>query len=151
MKKLLFLLLLAFSTSLLAQSEDEKAIKATIDQLFAGMRKTDSSMVKATLGETCFLKTVVKNKSGETRLMDEKVAGFLKAVGTPHEGIYDERLLSYDIKIDGEMAIAWTPYEFWVSDQFSHCGVNVFTLMKTSQGWKIIGIVDTRRKAGCGR
>jgi hypothetical protein len=150
MKKLIFTLLLCTCfASLLAQTEDEKAIKSVIDQLFSGMRKTDSSMVKTTLGETCFLKTVVKTKSGETRLMEEKVPSFLKAVGTTHDGIYDERLLSYDIKIDGEMAIAWTPYEFWVSDQFSHCGVNVFTLMKTGQGWKIIGIVDTRRKQGC--
>jgi hypothetical protein len=150
MKKQLFLLLLSsFSLGIFAQTEDEKNIKTVIDQLFTGMRKTDSSIVHATLGESCFLKTVVKTKSGETRLLDEKVSEFLKAVGTPHEGIYDERLLAYDIKIDGEMAIAWTPYEFWVSEQFSHCGVNVFTLMKTSNGWKIIGIVDTRRKQGC--
>jgi hypothetical protein len=57
--------------------------------------------------------------------------------------------MSYDIKIDDNMAIAWTPYEFYITDKFSHCGVNVFTLIKTEQGWKIAGIIDTRRKEKC--
>jgi hypothetical protein len=61
----------------------------------------------------------------------------------------DEQLLSYDIKIDGDMAIAWTPYKFYFNDKFSHCGVNIFTLIKREQRWKIMGITDTRRRQGC--
>ncbi len=49
------------------------------------------------------------------------------------------------------MAIAWTPYEFYVNDKFNHCGVDVFTLMQTAKGWKIMGIVDTRRKENCNK
>jgi hypothetical protein len=40
-------------------------------------------------------------------------------------------------------------YTFYVGDQMSHCGVNAFQLMKTTEGWKIIGITDTRRKDNC--
>ena len=47
------------------------------------------------------------------------------------------------------MAIAWTPYTFYFNDQLSHCGVNVFSLIKRGDAWKIMGVTDTRRKEGC--
>ena len=47
------------------------------------------------------------------------------------------------------MATAWTPYEFWYKEKFSHCGVNSFQLMKIENEWKIIYFVDTRRRSDC--
>ena len=64
----------------------------------------------------------------------------------PENQKFEEKLLSFDIKIDGNMANAWTPYEFWFNDQFSHCGVNSFQLIKVDNAWKIFFLVDTRRK-----
>ena len=31
----------------------------------------------------------------------------------------------------------------------SHCGINAFQLFKSSDGWKVIQITDTRNKEGC--
>jgi hypothetical protein len=59
---------------------------------------------------------------------------------------FQEKLLSYTIQVDGAMAHAWTPYEFYVNGKFSHKGVNAFTLFKDKDTWKIIYIIDTRRK-----
>lgn len=149
MKKLLTLLMLTVATQSFAQT-DEEQIKATINQVFDGMRKSDSSLVRAALHPSCTLKSIGKSKTGEVRLQEDAILGWLKQIGTKREGLMlDERLTSYDIKVDGEMAIAWTPYEFYVNDKFNHCGVNTFTFMKTEKGWKIIGIVDTRRKENC--
>jgi hypothetical protein len=61
----------------------------------------------------------------------------------------NEKLNGYEIKVDGDLASAWTPYEFYVGEEFSHCGVNSFQLLKTADGWKIFHIVDTRRKDNC--
>jgi hypothetical protein len=48
MKKTLFLLLfLGFQTIIFAQSEDEKAVKAVVVQMFDGMQKHDSTMIRA--------------------------------------------------------------------------------------------------------
>ncbi|WP_041693514.1 nuclear transport factor 2 family protein [Emticicia oligotrophica] len=149
MKKLLTILLFMGASQLFAQT-DEQLIKATINQVFDGMRKNDSSMVREVLHPSCFLKSIGKTKTGEVKLQEDAILMWLKQIGTKREGvILDERLTSYDIKIDGEMAMAWTPYEFYVNDKFNHCGVDVFTLMKTDKGWKIVGIVDTRRKENC--
>lgn len=64
---------------------------------------------------------------------------------------WDERLLHYNIQVDGNMANAWTPYEFWFNDAFSHCGVNSFQLFKNGDQWKIIYLIDTRRCLSFGK
>lgn len=149
MKKLFTILFIAISVSSFAQTE-EAQIKASINQVFDGMRKNDTTLIRQVLYPSCFLKSIGKNKNGEVKLQEDQIIDWLKSVGTKREGVVlDERLTSYDIKIDGEMAMAWTPYEFYVNDKFNHCGVDVFTMMKTDKGWKIVGIVDTRRKDDC--
>ncbi|GAB3524012.1 nuclear transport factor 2 family protein [Emticicia fontis] len=149
MKKLFTILFLAISVSSFAQTNEEQ-IKASINQVFDGMRKNDTTLIRQVLYPSCFLKSIGKNKNGEVKLQEDQIIDWLKSVGTKKEGVVlDERLTAYDIKIDGDMAMAWTPYEFYVNDKFNHCGVDVFTMMKTDKGWKIVGIVDTRRKDDC--
>ena len=64
----------------------------------------------------------------------------------PKELQFEERLLDYKIQIDGTMAHVWTPYEFYVNGSFSHSGVNSFTLFSENNQWKIVHLIDTRRK-----
>lgn len=152
MKKTITLVIICLQSfiSVNAQQEEISSVKATIDQLFDGMRANDSLMLKSALYEQVTLKTVASSKEGENFLQEADIKDFIKAVGTKRPGVkFDERLAGYDIKIDGDMAMAWTPYSFYVNDKFSHCGVNVFILMKTADGWKITAITDTRRKTGC--
>lgn len=147
MKKLLLLLAIWGLSQLnaKAQSTEEEAVKATIKQLFDGMRKGDSTMVGAVFHPTARLQSVFTNKEGKVVVKTDAISGFIKSIGTPHPAVYDERLLSYEIRIDEQMATAWTPYEFYVGDKFSHAGVDAFQLAKTEKGWQIIQITDTRR------
>lgn len=149
MKNIIFFLSIQFFA--FSQEDDKQLVKNTIDQLILGMAKGDSSISAKTVMPSAFLKSVMTKKNGEVVTTQETVQTLLNAIGTPHKGIYLEKLLSYDIKIDGPMAMAWTPYEFYVDETFSHCGVDVFLLVKEANGWKIAGIMDTRRKADCGK
>lgn len=93
----------------------------------------------------------VSSKTGKPQLeTEESINSFVKSIGTPHKEIYDERLLSWDIKIDGNLALVWTPYEFWLGDKLLHCGVDTYVLFKGETGWKITHLADTRRK-NCGK
>ncbi|SFO72483.1 Putative lumazine-binding [Algoriphagus ornithinivorans] len=132
----------------LAQSE-EQAVKEVIMSLFDGMRAKDAEMVMKSFSSEAMMQTVIADPSG-TRVGSNSVEDFGKRIAsTPVETELDERILDYQIKIDGNMAAAWTPYEFYVNGNFSHCGVNSFQLVKMSEGWKIVYIIDTRRKEGC--
>lgn len=149
MRKLLILLTISiFSLPALAQT-DREDIKKTINTLFEGMRKGDSTVLRSVFHKDMVLQSVASKKDGSTVLITEKAGDFVKQAGTPHKEIWDERITWGDIKIDGSLASVWTPYKFYLGAQFSHCGVNFFQLMKTAQGWKIIYIVDTRRKDNC--
>jgi len=75
---------------------------------------------------------------------------FIKAIAERLEDQkWEERLLDYKVQIDGNLAHVWTPYEFWFNGAFSHCGANAFTLAKTDDGWKIVHLIDSRRRSSC--
>ncbi|MCB9285868.1 MAG: nuclear transport factor 2 family protein [Lewinellaceae bacterium] len=145
-----FLLLLFLPAVAAAQTSEElAAVKAPIQLLFDGMRAGDSSMVRRAFLPGARLQTAYTGKDGQPHLGDEAVDDFIKAIGAPHEQTYNEQIWSYDIRIDGLLATAWTEYTFFLGDQLSHCGVNAFQLFKSSEGWKISHITDTRRREGC--
>ncbi|GGN09686.1 hypothetical protein GCM10010967_51930 [Dyadobacter beijingensis] len=132
----------------LAQA-DAAAARATVDKLFDGMRNGDSTAVRSVFTKTAALTSISKNASDSTVTHKGSVDGFVKAVGTPHKDKWDERIYDVKVWIDGPVAVVWAPYKFHLGDTFSHCGVNVFNLIKTSTGWKINDITDTRRKDAC--
>ena len=144
---LLFILTI-LSTNVFAQS-DEEAIKQTINSLFDGMRKTDTSLMRNAFTDAPFLQTVIKNKEGKTVLLTEPLDSFMVSIAKPRKEILDERIVFDVIKIDGDLAVAWTPYKFYIDEKFSHCGVDSFQLIKINGKWKIQYLVDTRRRQGC--
>ncbi|GAB5522671.1 MAG: nuclear transport factor 2 family protein [Roseivirga sp.] len=125
---------------------EEDAVKKVIRTMFDGMRAGDSSMVHSVFIDDVRMQTIAPNRQGEMAIRDGSLTDFLNALGTPHDQVWDERILDYQVKIDGAMAAVWTPYEFYAGEKFSHCGVNSFQLMKGKNGWKIIYLVDTRRR-----
>ena len=150
MKKVIIVSLILFSLpvmSLFAQQNEE--VRQVIASMFEGMKSKNTDLIKAAFHPDATMQTV---KSGETgsELGSNSVEDFLNRIAsTPATTTLDERILDYQIKVDGDMAAAWTPYEFYINENFSHCGVNSFQLIRTPDGWKITYIIDTRRKEGC--
>lgn len=132
-----------------AQSSEADEVQAVIEQLFEGMLQSDSAMVADTFKKDAIMQTIMKTQNGEVRVGSSELHNFLNSIHKAEAGLLIEKIGSYQIKVDGELASAWTPYEFFVGDQFSHCGVNSFQLVNEGSGWKIFHIVDTRRKENC--
>ncbi|MEM7379908.1 MAG: nuclear transport factor 2 family protein [Bacteroidota bacterium] len=149
MKNIILLAIIITSLNVTAQSE-EMAVQKTIETFFDGFHKQDSTIMKQTVTEDPILQTIGKNKEGETLVRTDKFDKLIKSiVSIPDSVQFQEKLLSFNIQIDGAMANAWTPYEFWLNDKFHHCGVNSFQLFNDGSGWKIIYLIDTRRRVGC--
>lgn len=147
MKYFVFLLtLIGFQLVAYAQTE---AIQKPIAALFEGMRKNDSVLIRSAFTPDAIMQTIVKNKDGQAEVRSVKMSDFVTAVTRPHKDIYDERITYDMIKTDGDLAIVWTPYRFYVGGTFSHCGVNSFQLVNINGEWKIQYIIDTRRKDDC--
>ena len=60
-----------------------------------------------------------------------------------------ERMWDPDVRIHGAIAIVSTPYDFHRDGKFTHCGTDVFNLVKTPDGWKIAGAMWTIQRTGC--
>jgi hypothetical protein len=150
MTRIALLLALLISSSSFAQDSDEIDVKKTVIKFFDAFHKQDSIAIKELVSKDLKLQSIGKSKEGFTQLRNEEFSAFLKSiVSIPKDQKFQEKLLDFKIRVDGDMANAWTPYEFWFNGKFSHCGVNSFQLVKLEGVWKIIYLIDTRRREGC--
>jgi hypothetical protein len=143
MMKSLILVLLLLGISGQAQKAE---VQQTIQTFFEGFHARDTLKIKSTCSDKLILQSISESAKGN-KFSEESPKEFYVSMATiPAEMQFEERILDYNIQIDGTMAHAWTPYEFYINGKLSHKGVNAFTLFKTAEGWKIVHLIDTRRK-----
>jgi hypothetical protein len=138
----------AAASPLAAQSQAptaEQEVRQVVEKLFNGMRAGDSTAVRSTFHPLARLQTTAV-RQGEPVMRTDSLDAFVRAVGTPHAEVWDERVSNLEIRTDGELATAWMDYAFYRGDTFSHCGVNALQFFRSKEGWKIIQIADTRRR-----
>ena len=149
MKQLLGILC-CFSCAMTMAQNDSTAVKNTVKNFFASFHKQDAKGMKKVVDTAIVLQTIGNQKDGVQRLQTENFDDLVRSItNIPDSVQFEERILDYSIQIDGAMANAWTPYEFWLHNEFHHCGVNSFQLFKDKGIWKIIYLIDTRRREGC--
>jgi hypothetical protein len=127
---------------------DSQAVLAVVNRLFDAMRAGDSAAVRAVFHPQVQLATAGMRQGAPVFGIDS-LETFVRAVGTPHPDVWDERLYDTIVHIDGPLAVVWTGYDFYAGTRFSHCGVDAFQLARTAEGWKIVALTDTRRREGC--
>ncbi len=128
-----------------SQTSEEGLVKATVNQLFNGMKTSDSILIKKSFHKNAVLQTITKT----AEVKNESINDFALSISKAEKGSFDERITFSNILIDGNLASVWTSYEFYYKGQFSHCGVTSFQLVKSNNEWKIQYIIDTRRKDNC--
>lgn len=150
MKRFAFLLLFTSLNLAYAQTSNVEEVKKTIETFFDGFHEGDTTKMKSVMMPKITMQTAYFNKKGEGVLVEDGPDKLINAItNRPADQKWDERLTNFNIQIDANMANAWVDYEFWFNGAFSHCGVNSFQLVKTEGKWKIIYLIDSRRKGDC--
>lgn len=127
-----------------AQKQD---VQRSIEIFFEGFHQKDTSLIKSVCADKMILQSISENSVKGNKLSVETPNEFYKSIASiPSTMKFQEKVLSYNIQIDGSMAHVWAPYEFYLNDKLSHSGVNTFALFKEKDKWKIIYLIDTRRK-----
>lgn len=128
------------------QTPEEKQVLRIVEDFFEALEKQDTAAF-----HTMFLKDARNYAVGE--VSDSVVVRSQLSAGfrfNPKQIIRERmRKESTSVKIEGRIAMVWAPYDLWVNEAFSHCGVDVFTLIKTSNGWQIASISYTMEKKDC--
>lgn len=151
MKLYLIILLFFMGIESYAQKTiDEVAAKTAIEDFFIAFHKQDTTALRSMAHPSIQMQSISVKEDAEPKLITEEYGNFLKAIyAIPKTTKFEEQIHSYKIQVDGPMANVSTPYSFFVNGELSHCGVNTFHLFKEKGFWKIVYIIDTRRKKGC--
>lgn len=142
---LLFLTACAPAEDPAPMTEDEAAVVAVVESLFEAMRTNDGEMAAAVFHPEARMGR--RTEDGE--LTFGSPDGFVAAVGRPKDQVWDEPIWDWTVNVDDRVAQMWTKYAFYLDGEFSHCGIDAFDLHKTSEGWKVTQLVDTRRQEDC--
>jgi len=144
MKKVILFVFLFFVSLCNAQKQD---VQRTIEIFFEGFHQKDTVKMQSVCSSKIILQSIIESAAKGNKLSDETANELYKSiVSIPSTMKFQEKIIRFNIQIDGAMAHVWAPYEFFVNDKLSHTGVNTFTLFKEKDTWKIIYLVDTRRK-----
>jgi hypothetical protein len=140
---------LVFSSSHIQAQSTEDSIKYVINELFNGMREANKEKVRGVFLDSAIMHTFGVNREGVTIIRKETVDRFIESIGNYKEGEMDEKIRFEQILVDAPMAMVWTPYKFYFRKNFTHCGVNLFTMVRQQGVWKIQNITDTRYRGKC--
>ncbi|MFD2943111.1 nuclear transport factor 2 family protein [Flavobacterium notoginsengisoli] len=131
----------------LASKAQKQEVQKSIEIFFEGFHQRDSIKMKTVCADKMVLQSISENSVTGNKLTNESPEEFYKAIASiPVKMKFQEKILSCNIQIDGRMAHVWAPYQFYINDKQSHSGVNAFTLFKDKDSWKIIYLIDTRKK-----
>ncbi|HVU53802.1 MAG TPA: nuclear transport factor 2 family protein [Puia sp.] len=131
-----------------AQSGQD-SVRAAVNLLFTAMKNADSAQLVSAFDDSAVLQTIVVDSNGKTTARSYPVTEFAQAIGRIPKGAADEQIRIESLKIDGPLAMVWAPYHFYYNGTLLHCGVDSFQLIRTGGVWKILYIVDTRKKGIC--
>jgi hypothetical protein len=85
--------------------------------------------------------------SDKILLTSSSKAKFIQSIkGIPAEVNIEERIFDITYLLSDHLAQFQVPYEFYINGKLSHSGINVLTLVKTEEGWRVSYIADTRNK-----
>ncbi len=152
MRKLGATLLLAAVTTtapayLAAQEDAEAGAVAAVQALFDAMAGRDGEAIRDLLTDGAVFTATAETADG-VQVRESTGAEFAASIGQPGPALL-ERMWEPHVMVQGPLAVVWTPYDFHVDGEFSHCGIDAVSLAKTAAGWKISSIAYTRERDGC--
>lgn len=130
---------LVTTTTSSAAEADDKAVLAPIQAFFDGMAKYDSAAIRATVQPEGSVALLRKGKV--VRMTLGEFADHMK----PANDRIEERIYDPLVRVDGDLAIVWAPYDFLVNGQVKHCGTDAVNLARIEGRWLITGIADNSR------
>lgn len=122
----------------------QRQVLAPVHALFEAMTKHDvEASRKVILPGAGFV--VIK---ADGSVLMEHDADYLDSLAKHKEGLL-ERIWDAQVTVDDNIAQVWAPYDFHFDGKLSHCGIDVFSMVRTAEGWRIAGITYSTRKTGC--
>ena len=132
-----------------AVAKDTHPALGVVHRLFDAMRARDTATMRSLFAERASFASW-SERNGQPTLGSDSLSAFLRSVGGAPAGLLlDERLYNPRVESSDGVASVWVEYDFYAGERFSHCGIDAIHLAQTAAGWKIVHLIDTRRRTGC--
>ncbi|MEX1827116.1 nuclear transport factor 2 family protein [Luteibacter sp. CQ10] len=114
-------------------------VLAPVHAFFDGMAAFDQAAMRATVlpeGSVALLRKgkVVRHTLGE----------FIDGI-KPGKDRIEERIYDPLVRVDDDLAVVWTRYDFRINGEVKHCGTDLIHLVKMEGKWVIAGVADNSR------
>ena len=139
---LLTLSFLAITAAPAGPRAEEQAVLDVFRAFLTGLDHRDRSAMSATLlrgGSATFMRDGKPVQLGFEALTER--------LSQPGPESHEERIHDAQVRIDGDIAMLWAPFEFYLAGKLDHCGTDIATLVKTEGRWLISFIGDNHRTA----
>jgi hypothetical protein len=121
-------------------ADDEQAVLAPIQAMFAGMSARDAAAIKKPTLPNGVMVLMRDGKPTQMTFED-----FATRVGKPGKQQIEEKIHDPLVRIDNDLAVVWAPFDFLIDGKVSHCGTDLFNLVRQDGEWRIAGVADTSR------
>lgn len=143
--------LLLGAAPLAAQSPaggDTAAVVAAAQRVLDAINRRDSVLARASLVPGAQFVSW-RGDTVATRARVQRDSAFVSQIGDPKNPRMLERMWEPTVLIHGTIATVWAPYDFHIDGKWSHCGVDVFQLVRLGDGWKVAALSYTVERTGC--
>jgi hypothetical protein len=123
-----------------APADEDQAVLAPIQAMFAGMSARDAAAIKK---PTLPGGVMVLMRDGKPTQMTFE--DFATRVGKPGKQQIEEKIHDPLVRIDNDLAVVWAPFDFLIDGKVSHCGTDLFNLVRQDGEWRIASVADTSR------
>ncbi len=144
------LLALSQTTPAVAQetnSDQDHQVVAIAEQLLAALSAADTAALAPLLAPQAMIYSVREGSAGPSFGVVSR-EGFLESLGGEDRNLL-ERMWNPTVLVQDRVAMVWTPYDFHLNGEFSHCGIDVFTLLRGDGGWQVASITYNVVRDGC--
>jgi len=118
---------------------DTKAALAVADSVLVALSSGDSEALKRlTLDSAIVGSAGVRN--GIERVSVGSWARYTSRTGP---STFTERGFDATARVQDRVAMVWVPYDLYIGNTWSHCGVDVFTLVKSDGRWRVASLIYT--------
>jgi hypothetical protein len=136
-------------TALPPPDADTAAVLAPIERMFAGLAAHDAQAIRAELRPEGGATVAIEKPDGTGTVRhitwDEFTAGI-----KPGPEKFEERFTGPPaVEIDGDIAMVWGRYTFFLDGTPHHCGVDHFDLVREGGQWKVLNVTWSQRTTGC--
>ncbi len=123
--------------------DDRTAVLAVVDDAMRAISASDGAALARLAVPDMPIVSERPAKSGGTEVITRRFDP------TTLTGTLRERYWDPTVHVRNGIAVVWAPYEFWVDGKTTHCGIDVFQLVKEGGRWRIGSLTYTVEPTAC--